>query len=138
MRKCAFVADHTIVFIAVLATFATSVAATANAETMAFTGATIMPVSGPAIENGTLLIRDDKILAVGAAGSVRIPSGAKTVDLTGAVIVPGLVDSHSHIGEVAGADESAPIQPEARVLDSVNIRDCHTDGSPAFQCAEHV
>jgi imidazolonepropionase-like amidohydrolase len=123
MRKCAFVADHTIAFIVVFATFAASVATTANGETLAFTGATIMPVSGPAVENGTLVVRDDKILAVGAAGSVRIPRGATTVDVSGTVIVPGLVDSHSHIGEVAGADESAPIQPEARVLDSVNIRD---------------
>jgi imidazolonepropionase-like amidohydrolase len=123
MRKCAFVADHTIAFIVVFATFAASVATTANGETLAFTGATIMPVSGPAVENGTLVVRDDKILAVGAAGSVRIPRGATTVDVSGTVIVPGLVDSHSHIGEVAGADESAPIQPEARVLDSINIRD---------------
>jgi imidazolonepropionase-like amidohydrolase len=123
MRKCAFVADHTIAFIVVFATFAASVTTTADAETLAFTGATIMPVSGPAVENGTLVVRDDKILAVGAAGSVRIPRGATTVDVSGTVIVPGLVDSHSHIGEVAGADESAPIQPEARVLDSINIRD---------------
>src|SRR5690606_19795553 len=36
---------------------------------------------------------------------------------------PGLVDSHSHIGEVAGGDGSAPIHPDARVLDSIDIRD---------------
>ncbi|MGH8166309.1 MAG: amidohydrolase family protein, partial [Woeseiaceae bacterium] len=80
-------------------------------------------VSAPPIENGTLVVRDGKILAVGAAGSVRIPRDATTVDVTGSVIVPGLVDSHSHIGEVEGADSSAPIQPDARVLDSINIRD---------------
>jgi imidazolonepropionase-like amidohydrolase len=106
-----------------MATFAASAATPARAETMAFTGATIMPVSGPAIENGTLVIRDEKILSVGTADSVRVPRGATTVAVTGTVIVPGLVDSHSHIGEVAGADASAPIQPEARVLDSINVRD---------------
>jgi imidazolonepropionase-like amidohydrolase len=36
--------------------------------------------------------------------------------------MPGLVDSHSHIGQVAGADRSAPIQPDVRALDSVNVR----------------
>jgi imidazolonepropionase-like amidohydrolase len=106
-----------IAIVAVVALFSVG----ANAETIAFTGATIMPVTEPPIENGTLLIRDDLILAVGA--SVRIPRGARTVDVSGAVIVPGLVDSHSHIGEVAGGDASAPMQPEARVLDSINVRD---------------
>jgi imidazolonepropionase-like amidohydrolase len=38
------------------------------------------------------------------------------------VIMPGIVDSHSHVGEVSGADRSGPIQPEARALDSVNVR----------------
>ena len=124
MKKGAHAADKiTVVCVAVLATFAASLPATAGAETRAFTGATIVPVSGQAIENGTLVIRDGKIMAVGAAESVRIPRGATTIDVTGAVIMPGLVDSHSHIGEVEGADASAPIQPEARVLDSINIRD---------------
>lgn len=108
---------------AVLGMLAASIAGTAGAETTAFTGATIMPVSGTPVENGTLVIRDGKVLAVGDADSVRIPRNSTNVDVTGSVIVPGLVDSHSHIGEVAGADASAPIQPEARVLDSINIRD---------------
>ena len=95
----------------------------ATAETVAFTGARIIPVSAPPIETGTLLVRDGKIAAVGATGSVRIPRGASTVDVSGTVIVPGLVDSHSHIGEVAGGDSSAPVQPETRVLDSIDIRD---------------
>jgi imidazolonepropionase-like amidohydrolase len=43
--------------------------------------------------------------------------------VSGKVIMPGFVDSHSHIGEVAGGDSSSPIQPEARVLDSINVRD---------------
>jgi len=95
----------------------------ANAETIAFTGATIMPVTEPPIANGTLVIRNDRILAVGPSDSVRIPRGARTMNVSGAVIMPGLVDSHSHIGEVAGGDESAPLAPEARVLDSINVRD---------------
>jgi imidazolonepropionase-like amidohydrolase len=93
----------------------------ASGETIAFTGATIMPVSGPPIESGVLVIEDDKISAVGS--NVRVPRNAEVIDVSGLVIMPGFVDTHSHIGEPAGADRSAPIQPEARVLDSVNVRD---------------
>ena len=57
-------------------------------------------------------------VAVGAG--VPVPDGAVTVDLAGHTIVPGLVCSHSHIGSVAGADSSGPIQPEVRALDSIN------------------
>lgn len=95
----------------------------AFAETFAFTGATLMPVSEPPVENGVLVIRDGEILSVGAANEVRIPRGATRVEVGDAVIIPGLVDTHSHIGEVAGADRAAPIQPEARALDAINVRD---------------
>ncbi|MFB9067128.1 amidohydrolase family protein [Pseudofulvimonas gallinarii] len=87
---------------------------------IAFTGATILPVSGDAIENGTLLVQRGRIVAVGT--DVRIPSGAEHRDVSGKVIMPGLVDTHSHIGQAAGGDRSAPIQPDVRVLDSINVR----------------
>lgn len=93
------------------------------AETLAFVGATIMPVSEEPTDNGVLVITDGEIRAVGASGDVRIPGNAEVIDVAGKVIIPGLVDSHSHIGEPAGGDRSAPIQPEARVLDSINVRD---------------
>ncbi len=96
---------------------------TVTAQTIAFTGAKVIPVSGPEIESGTLIVREGTIVAVGATGSVTIPAGAERVDLTGRTIMPGLVDSHSHIGEAAGADSSNPIQPEVRVMDAVNVRD---------------
>ncbi len=90
------------------------------AKPVAFVGATVMPVSGEPIENGTLLIDGKVIKAVGK--KVRIPRDAETVDVTGKVIMPGLVDTHSHVGETNGADWAGPIQPEARVLDSINVR----------------
>ena len=93
----------------------------AIADPTAFTGATIMPVSESPIDNGILVIEDGKITAVGA--NVRVPRDAEVIDVSGMVIVPGFVDTHSHIGEPAGADRSAPIQPDARVLDSINVRD---------------
>jgi len=102
-----------------------------GAETTAFVGATVMPVAGPPVEDGVLVIRDASIQAVGARGEIDIPDGATVVDVSGRVIIPGLVDTHSHIGEVAGADASGPIQPEARVLDSINVRDTGFDRARA-------
>lgn len=90
---------------------------------LAYTNATIFPVSGPMIEKGTLVVVDDTILAVGPSDKVEIPSGAETVDLAGKTIIPGLVCTHSHIGGGSGGDSSSPIQPEVRLYDSVNIRD---------------
>lgn len=68
----------------------------------AFIGAKIIPVSGPEIERGTLVVQAGKIIAVGPAASTNIPSGSTRIDATGKVIMPGLVDSHSHIGEPDG------------------------------------
>ncbi|MDQ3131635.1 MAG: amidohydrolase family protein [Acidobacteriota bacterium] len=88
----------------------------------AFINAKIIPVVGQPIEQGILLVQNGRITAVGDARTVRLSSDVITVDLSGKVIMPGLVDSHSHIGEGAGADGSSPIQPEVRLLDSLNVR----------------
>ncbi|MGM0657103.1 MAG: amidohydrolase family protein [Pseudomonadota bacterium] len=93
------------------------------AEIRAFAGATLIPIDGPEISDGVLLIEDGRVRAAGARDAVRIPRGAKVTELeAGSVIMPGIVDTHSHVGEVSGADSSAPIQPEARALDSLNVR----------------
>lgn len=97
--------------------------APAAAGTTAFTGATVMPVAETPIENGVLVVRDNEILAVGSRDDIDIPDDAELIDVTGSVIIPGLVDTHSHIGSVAGGDSSGPIQPAARVFDSVDVRD---------------
>ena len=99
------------------------VSGTVHAQTYAFTGAHIIPVDGQEIENGTLVVRDGKIVSVGPAEVVEIPRRAQRHDVSGMVIMPGLVDTHSHIGEPSGGDRSAPMQPETRVLDSINPRD---------------
>ncbi len=95
----------------------------ALAASTAFVGARIIPVSGPAIVNGALLIEDGRIVAVGPRDAVRIPRDATVVELDASqVLMPGIVDTHSHIGEIAGADSSAPMQPGVRVLDALNVR----------------
>lgn len=91
-------------------------------QTKAFVGAKIIPISGSSIDNGTLVIKNKKILTVGQKGEVEIPSGAKKYNVSGKVIMPGLVDSHSHIGGGSGGDQSAALNPDVRILDSINPR----------------
>jgi len=97
----------------------------------AFTNATIYPVSSPRIVGGTLVVQGDTILAVGPDGQVIIPEGAERIDASGKTIIPGLICTHSHIGQVAGGDSTSPIQPEVRVLDSVDVRDTSIDKARA-------
>jgi len=86
----------------------------------AFIGARIIPMEGPEIEQGVLVVQGGKVIAVGGA-DLAVPAGAVRHDAKGKVIMPGLVDTHSHIGSPEGADSSAPIQPEVRVSDSLNL-----------------
>jgi imidazolonepropionase-like amidohydrolase len=88
----------------------------------AFTGAPIIPIAGPQITDGVLLVHRGKIVAVGSRASIRIPADAEITSATGKFIMPGLVDSHSHVGGGTGADGSAPIQPDVRLLDAINVR----------------
>jgi imidazolonepropionase-like amidohydrolase len=70
----------------------------AAAQTVAITGGTVYPVSGPKIENGTVLIRDGRIVAVGT--DVRIPEGAQRIDATGKWVTPGLINAATQLGVV--------------------------------------
>jgi imidazolonepropionase-like amidohydrolase len=94
----------------------------AQVRPVAFTGARVIPISGPDIANGAVIIQNGKIAAVGSAATTPIPPNAVRIDVRGKVLMPGLVDSHSHIGSPEGGDSSAPIQPDVRILDSVNVR----------------
>lgn len=102
--------------LAVAAMMALSVPSAA-AQTIAITGGKVYPVSGPPIENGTVLIRDGKIAAVGAG--ISIPQGAQRVDATGKWVTPGLVNSATKLGLVEvgfGADANeASAQAEDRI-----------------------
>jgi imidazolonepropionase-like amidohydrolase len=88
----------------------------------AFRGATIIPIEGEPISNGVLLVQYGKILGVGKNGEVNIPADAVVFDVTGKVIMPGMVDTHSHLGGGSGGDGSAPLQPEVRILDAIDVR----------------
>lgn len=65
-------------------------------DVYAITNARIVPVSGPVIERGTVVIRDGLLTAVGA--SVVAPIDARIIDGTGLTVYPGLIDSSSSLG----------------------------------------
>lgn len=100
-------------------------ATTAKAQNppIAFVGAKLIPVDGPEISRGALVIADGKFVSIGAIDQVAIPPNATRVDVTGRIIMPGLVDTHNHIGGIGGGDSSAPLQPDVRILDSLNVLD---------------
>ena len=59
--------------------------------------ATILTAAGPTIRNGTIVLRDGRIVAVGS--DVQVPADAVVIDGTGRYVTPGIVDMHSHIGD---------------------------------------
>ncbi|PYP21498.1 MAG: hypothetical protein DMD53_07180 [Gemmatimonadetes bacterium] len=66
------------------------------AQTIAITGGTVYPVSGPKMENATVLIRDGRITAVGPA--VTVPGDATRIDARGKWVTPGLIDGGTQLG----------------------------------------
>ena len=87
------------------------VAADKPTGTVALTGARVVTMSaadGGIVDNATILVRGDRIVAVGPAAAVSIPAGATRVDVTGKTIIPGLVDAHAHGPQ--GEDELVPQQ----------------------------
>ncbi len=96
-----------------------SISASAQEKPVAIKGATIYPINGASIPNGIMIVQKGKIVSVGPA-STPIPTDATVIDATGKVLMPGLVDSHSHLGGPDGGDASAALHPDARAMDAVN------------------
>jgi imidazolonepropionase-like amidohydrolase len=86
-------------------------AAGAPAQTVAITGGTVYPVSGPKIENGTVLIVDGRISAVGR--DVPIPAGAQRIDARGKWVTPGLLHAATGLGLGAGGAQLGRDDDEA-------------------------
>lgn len=96
----------------------------------AITGGKVYTVTNGVIENGTVLVENGKIVAVGS--NIEVPSDAKVIDATNKWVTPGLIDAHSHIGlwgepnvpMVMDFNEiTNPITAEVRGMDSINPQD---------------
>jgi imidazolonepropionase-like amidohydrolase len=97
-----------------------------------YRGARIHTAAGPVIERGVLVVLKGKVLDVGTEDRVRVPANAVVRDVSGKVIIPGLVDTHSHIGIFnrpatgAGSDGNeitGPVQPGLRAIDAIDPND---------------
>jgi len=73
-----------------------AIAGRAQGQTLAITGGTVYPVSGPRIPNGTVLIRDGRIVGVGP--NLALPAGATRIDAAGKWITPGLFHANTRVG----------------------------------------
>ncbi len=108
---------------------------------VAFIGAKLVTMGKQGIiENGTLVVRNNRILAVGPKHEVDIPAGATKVKVPGMVILPGLIDTHAH-----GAMDSEGITPEANWVNYARlafgvttIHDPSNDTQGVFSASEMV
>lgn len=79
---------------------------------IAFTNARIITMEGDKIiENGSLVVRENRIVAVGSASEVKIPADATVIDASGKTIMPGLVDVHAHLPSGAGGKSTHAFWP---------------------------
>lgn len=117
---------------------AVSVLAGESQRVLAIRGARVLPVTSTPIENGTVLVENGRIRAVGLTAVVPIPDGAVIVEAKGQVLIPGLVDTHSHLGVYSrpggpankdGNESTGPVQPLVRAIDSIYPAD------PGFRMA---
>ena len=82
---------------------------------VAITNATILTASRGTINNGTILIRDGKIAAVGT--DVQVPANAKVIDGRGKFVTPGIIDAHSHTASEGINEGSQSVTAEVRIED---------------------
>ena len=98
---------------------------------LAIQGGKVITITGGILENGTVLIKNGKIAAVGA--DIAIPAGAEIIDATGKYVTPGLIDAHTHIstfgepgtmpGAADGNEITHPVTAQVRGIDALNPHD---------------
>ncbi|MCK7514975.1 MAG: hypothetical protein MZV70_70520 [Desulfobacterales bacterium] len=104
-------------------------ASEAAEKTVVVRGGRVVPVSGPEIENGAVLIEGGKIKAVGKADEIAVPAGAEIVEAAGGWILPGFVECLASIGlgdrygAVEGDEVSDPVTAGLRILDALDPSD---------------
>ena len=82
---------------------AIAVAQAAQAQTVAIrAGRLFDPKSGTNLQNQVILVTGDRITDVGPAATIKVPAGAKVIDLSFATVLPGLIDGHVHLTDGKG------------------------------------
>ncbi len=102
IRRKVFLALAAVLVLAPLAAIRIQGSAQASAaqpRVVALRGGTVLTATKGTIPNGTVILRDGKIAAVGA--NVQVPAGAEVIDTTGQFVSPGIIDAHSHIANDA-------------------------------------
>ena len=106
-------------------------AAAGGGETLVIRGARIVPVVGKEIADGTIIVRDGRIEALGAG--LAVPEGAAVVEAAGLVAYPGMIDPYSSLGmneisnvaaTVDGSDIGR-INPQLRIADALHMDSVH-------------
>src|SRR5947209_830437 len=85
-------------------------------------GGTLLTVTNGRIENGSIYIHNGKIAAIGA--NVQAPANATVIDATGKWVMPGIIDSHSHIALDDDVNEAtSPVTPQMMMIDAFDYQD---------------
>jgi len=72
---------------------------------------------GPVLDNAAVVVENGRFTQIGGKGSVRIPAGARHVDLSGKTVMPALVDAHVHLGYRRGSTFTADNYTRENLLD---------------------
>lgn len=80
------------------------------AQDLVLKGGTVLTITKEKIENGTVVIQKGKITAFGK--DIKIPAGIKVIDVTGKYVMPGLIDSHTHIALTDTNEATNPVTPQ--------------------------
>jgi imidazolonepropionase-like amidohydrolase len=103
-----------------LAPAASSPAAPPSEGVRAFVGARLYDGSGrPPIDKAVLVVENGRVTAVGP--DVAVPKGAERIDLAGRFVIPGLVNTHGHVGETRGLKSGPELYTRENVLDQLRL-----------------
>jgi len=94
----AFVKMVSVIFLVLVSIHPVSAAAVQSGETTVFVNVNVIPIdSERVLEAQTVVVKGDRIVEIGAANDVNVPSEAQVIDGTGKYLIPGLTDTHFHI-----------------------------------------
>jgi len=92
-----------------------------------FAGGRIIDATGaPPIEEGVLVVEGDRIAAVGSRAEVPIPDDAEVIDVSGQTVMPGMINTHEHLGQPDPDDPLIPDYPSEKDTGKASSQYLHT------------